>query len=117
MSHNTFLKVQTQEITGKKSCTKESKPKEAKSVDVKTLGLPHSNKPIKPNCQEKKKKYQKKKQDYKNSISAMEDNAIEFEKKKGDRKFYNCLKKGYFNRNYPKPPKNQSWSGNFYAGD
>ena len=38
----------------------------------------------------------------------MRDKAIERsgETKKGDKKCYNCLKKGHFARNYPELPKN-----------
>ena len=104
LSHNTSLKVQIQETTAKESRTKESRPKEIKQANGKTPALPRSDEPAKLNCQEKKKKYGKKKQDQKNSFPAIGDNAIK--SKKSDKKYYNCQKKCHISRNYPKPLKN-----------
>ena len=75
-SQNTSAKVQTQSLTTKKSKPKESRPKEAKLANSKFSALPHFNEVVKPNCQEKKK-YQKKKQDWKNSSLAIRVNTIE----------------------------------------
>lgn len=68
--------------------------------------MPCFNKPAKLNRQEKKKEYCKKTQDQKNSTPATGDNAIEREKKKNNRKYFNCLKKSHYTRNCPKPAKN-----------
>ena len=103
LSHNTSSKMQTQRITAKKLCAKESRPKEAKQANGKAPALPHSDEPVKFNCQ-KKKKYRKKKQDWKNFFLATRNNAIK--DKKGDKKCYNCQKKGHITRNCPEPPKN-----------
>ena len=108
LSQNTFSKVQTQSLTAKESKPKESKLKETKPANSKSSASPGSNEAVMPNCQEKKKKYQKKKQDQKNSFLAIRDSAIEGsgEKKKGHKKFYDCLKKSHSARNCPEPPKN-----------
>ena len=103
-SHNIFLKVQTQETTTKEPRNEESRPKEVNQADGKDSAPPRFDKPVKPTCQEKKKKYQKKKQYRKNSSPATGNNAIEG--KKGDGKCYNCQKKGHITRNCPEPPKN-----------
>ena len=108
-SQNTFIKVQTQGSTTKESKPKESRPKNLKPADGKTPTLPHTNEPGKTSYQNKKKEYLKKKQDWKNSILATRDNAIEGEKKRNnwdDGKCYNCLKKGFFARNCPESLKN-----------
>ena len=114
LSQNTSIKVQTQGSTAKESKPKEFRPKDLKPANVKTPALPRSNELRKISCQDKKKEYLKKKRDQKNSIPAIEDNAIESEKKRnnrGDGKYYNCQKKGHFARNCLKPPKNlcRSW--------
>ena len=108
LSHNTSSKVQTQGITAKKPRAKEPRPKETKQADDKAPAPPRSDKPIKLTCQEKKKKYQKKKQDQKNSFPAIGDNVIKG--KKDDKKCYNCQKKSYIAKNCPKPPKNECQS-------
>ena len=50
LSHNTSLKVQTQETIAKKPRTKESKLKEAKQADGKAYALLRSNELVKSNC-------------------------------------------------------------------
>ena len=88
--------------------SKESRPKKEKQAIGKFFTLSHFNKAVKLNCQEKKKEYWKKKQDWKNSSLAIGDNAIEGgdKKKKSNKKCYNYLKKDHFARNCPEPPKN-----------
>ena len=54
-------KIQIQKTIIKKPHIKKSRLKKAKSANNKTLALPYFNELIKLNCQEKKKKYQKKK--------------------------------------------------------
>ena len=103
-SHNTFSKVQIQEITAKKPRAEEPRPKEAKQTDGKAPAPPRSDEPVKPTRQEKKKEYRKKKKNQKNSSPATGDNAIKG--KKDDRKCYNCQKKGYIAKNCPEPLKN-----------
>ena len=101
-SQNTFAKMQTQGLTTKESKSKESRPKDSKPANEKTLALPWINNPKNISCQDKKKKYLKKKQDRKNSTPATENNAIEDEKKQNDwrdRKYYHCQKKSYFAKN------------------
>ena len=108
-SQNTSTKVQTQGSTIKESKPKESRPKDSKPVNGKTPAPPRTNEPGKTSCQDKKKDYLKKKRDWKNSTPATGNNAIEDEKKRnnqGDKKCYNCQKKGYFAKNCPEPPKN-----------
>ena len=88
--------METQGSTAKKSKSKESRPKDLKPTNEKTLALSCINKPRKPSRQDKKKKYFKKKRDRKNSTPATRDNAIEGEKKRnnqGDGKCYNCQKR------------------------
>ena len=112
-SQNTSTKVQTQDLTAKKSKPKESKPKDLKQADRKTPAPPRTNKPGKTSRQDKKKEYLKKMQDRKNPIPATENNAIEGKKKRnnwGNKKCYNCQKKGRFAWNYPKSPKYSCWS-------
>ena len=109
LSQNTSIKVQTQGSTTKISKLKESRSKDLKPANGKTPTLPRTNKPGKISYQDKKKKYLKKKQDRKNSILAIQNNAIEGEKKQnsqGNGKSYNYQKKGHFTRNYPEPLKN-----------
>ena len=108
-SHTTSTnsKVQTLEIITKEFYTKETSIKEIKSANSKIPVLPYSNKPIKPHCQEMKKKYRKKKQDQKKFTLAIRDNAIKNEKKKSDKNYYNYLKKGHYAQNCPESPKNQ----------
>ena len=101
--------MQTQDSTAKESKPEESRPKDLKLADEKTPALPRTNKLGKTSCQDKKKEYFKKKRDWKNSTLAIGDNAIEGEKKQnnwGNRKCYNCQKKGHFARNYSEPSKN-----------
>ena len=113
-SQNTSTKVQTQGSTAKESKPEESRPKELKLANEKTPAPPRTNEPRKTSRQDKKKEYLKKKRDRKNSIPAIENNAIKDEKKRndwGDRKCYNFQKKEYFARNCLEPPKNkcQPW--------
>ena len=54
----------------------------------------------------KRRKSIKKNQDQKNSTPATRDNTIEGEKKKGDKKCFNYLKKCYYIRNCLEPLKN-----------
>ena len=108
-SQNTSTKVQTQGSTAKESKPEESRPKELKLANEKTPAPPRTNEPRKTSRQDKKKEYLKKKRDRKNSIPAIGDNAIKGEKKqsnRGNRKCYNCQKKGHFARNYLELPKN-----------
>ena len=81
LSQYTFTKVQTPGSTAKKSKPKESQPKDLKLTNGKILAPPHTNKPGKTFCQNKKKGYLKKKRDWKNSILAIRNNAIKGEKK------------------------------------
>ena len=108
-SQNTSTKMQTQGSTAKESKPKEFRPKDSKPANRKTPASPCTNELRKTFCQDKKKEYLKKKRDWKNSTPFTRNNAIEGEKKqnnRGDKKCYNCQKKGHFARNYPKPPKN-----------
>ena len=108
-SQNTFTKIQTQGSNIKESKPKESRPKESKPADRKTPAPPCTDELRKTSRQDKKKEYLKKKQNRKNSIPAIGDNAIEGEKKRNNRdnkKCYNCQKKGHFTRNCPESPKN-----------
>ena len=105
LSHNTILKVQTQGTTAKKPRMKESRPKEAKSINGKTIVLPYSNELAKPNCKKKRRKWLKKKKD---SILIIRDNAIEGKKKwtlddTSQVTCYNCQKKGHFTNKCSKP--------------
>ena len=84
LSQNTSTKVQTQGSTTKESKPKESRSKDSKRADGKTSTPPHINEPEKTSCQNKKKEYFKKKQDRKNSSLAIENNAIEGEKKRNN---------------------------------
>ena len=91
-SHNTSLKVQTQETTAKKLYTKESRPKKMKLINGKTFAPSRSDESVKLNHIKKKRKWLKKK---KNSILATGNNAIESKKKltPGDTSqvtYYNC---------------------------
>ena len=103
-SYNTSSKVQTQGITVKEPRVKEPRPKEVKQDDGKAPAPPRFDEPVKLTYQEKKKMYQKKKQDRKNSFLTTGNNAIEGTK--GDGKCYNCQKKDHIARNYPESPKN-----------
>ena len=106
---NTSTKMQTQSSTAKESKPKESRLKDLKPANRKIPALPCINEPRKTSCHDKKKEYCKKKRDRKNSTLATGDNAIKGEKKRnnqGDRKCYNCQKKGYFAKNCLKLPKN-----------
>ena len=73
--------MQTQGLTAKKSKPKKSRPKDLKPANEKTLALPRINKPKKTFHQDKKKKYLKKKRDWKNSTPATEVTAIKGKKK------------------------------------
>ena len=109
LSQNTSIKMQTQDSTAKESKPEESRPKDLKPADGKTLAPPRTNKSEKTFYQDKKKEYFKKKWDQKNSTPATRDNAIEGEKKRnnrGNKKYYNCQKKGHFARNSSEPSKN-----------
>ena len=77
MFHNTFVKIQTQSSTAKKSKSNKFRSKDLKLVNKKIFALLHINKSGKISCQDKKKKYFKKNQDQKSSTLAMEDNVIE----------------------------------------
>ena len=86
----------------------ESRPKNSKPANGKTPTLSHTNKLGKTFCQDKKKKYFKKKRDQKNSTLAIGDNAIEDEKKQnnqGNGKCYNWQKKSHFARKLPETSK------------
>ena len=101
LSHKTFLKVQTQGSTAKKSKLKEFKPKESKSVNERSSVLFYTNKPFKLNCKDMKKKWLKKK----DSIMAIRDNAIKSKKKQTHNNTsqiicYNCQKKNHFANKY-----------------
>ena len=76
--------MQTQETTAKKPRTEESRPKKAKPANSKTPILLHnkSTESGKTSCIDKKKEYLKKKQDQKNSVLAIGDNAIDPGEKK-----------------------------------
>ena len=63
LSQNTFTKVQTQGSTTKKSKFEESRSKDLKPANEKTLVPPRTNEPGKTSCQDKKKEYFKKKRD------------------------------------------------------
>lgn len=73
---------------------RKSKPKELKSRKLKSAAkkpaLSYINKLKKIFCQNKKKEYLKKKQDWKNFTLAIKDNTIEDKKKKNNKKCYNC---------------------------
>ena len=84
LSQNTSTKVQTQGLTANESKPKESRPKDSKPANKKTPTPPHTNEPGKISYQNKKKKYLKKKQDWKNFTPATRDNAIEGEKKQNN---------------------------------
>ena len=81
--YNTFTKVQTLDLTTKKSKSKKSKLMKLKLADRIFFTPSYTNNFIKLICQEKKKKYQKKKWDKKNYTLATKDNVIEnkYEKK------------------------------------
>ena len=119
-SQNTSTKVQTQGSTVKVSKPKNFRLKDLKPPDEKTPAPPRINEPRKTSCHNKKKEYLKKKRDQKNSTSATEDNAIEGEKKRnnqGDKKCYNCQKKGPFCKELPESPKTSVGFGNLHTGD
>ena len=80
-SQNTSTKVKTQGLVVKESKLEESRPKNLKPINEKTPTPPHTKEPGKISCQDKKKKYFKKKRDQKNFTLAKGDNAIEGEKK------------------------------------
>ena len=116
-SNNTTLKVQTQGIIGKKSKPEESRPKKTKLAEGKNPAPPRSKftEPRKTSRIDKKSEYleKKKKRDQKNNTPVTGDNAnaVEIDEKKkqdnwGDKRYYNCQKKGHFSRNCPEPPKN-----------
>ena len=91
--------------------TKKFKPKDSKPINTKTPALSHLDDFIKFNCQEKKKKYQKKNK-IRKLFLAIQNNTIEDsdKKKKSDKNCYNYLKKSYFIRNCLEFLKNQYWS-------
>ena len=70
--------MQTQRTTAKEPHIKKSKPKVAKSTNGKTPAPPRSSKPVKSNCKDKRRKRLKKK----DSIPAIENNAIKDKKKR-----------------------------------
>ena len=49
LSQNTFAKVQTQDLTIKKSKPEESRPKETKPTNSNSSTLPYFNEAVKPN--------------------------------------------------------------------
>ena len=107
-SHNTSLKVQTQETTTKKPRPKESRLKKAKLTNGKAPAPPRSDEPAKPNHKKKKRELLKKKKD---STSTSRVNAIEGKKKQSlgntsQVTCYNCQNKGHFANKCPKLPKN-----------
>ena len=119
-SQNTFAKVQNQGSTAKKSKPEEFRPKNSKPANRKTPVPPCINKLRKTSRQNKKKKYFKKKQDWKNSTLATRDNAIEGEKKQnnqGDKKCYNCQKRAILLETARNLQKTSVGLGNLCAGD
>ena len=82
LSQNTFTKVRTQGLTAKNSKPEESRSKNLKPANGKTPALPCTNELGKISYQDKKKKYFKKKLNWKNSTLTIKDNAIEDEKKR-----------------------------------
>ena len=76
--------MQAQGSIAKESKPEESRPKNSKPANEKTPAPPRNNELGKTSCQDKKKKYLKKKRDRKNSTSATGDNAIEGEKKRSN---------------------------------
>ena len=117
-SHNTFSNVQTQRTTVKEPHTEQSRPKQAKQANGKAPVPPRSEftEAGKTSRTDKRREYlekKKKKWDRKNNTPTTGDNAnnIEVGKKKkrddrGNGRYYNCQKKGYFLRNCPELPKN-----------
>ena len=81
LSQNIFAKVQTQGLITKKSKLEKSNLKDLKLVNEKILAPFYTNKPEMIFCQDKKKKYFKKKRNQKNSILAKKDYTIENKKK------------------------------------
>ena len=79
LSHNTFLKMQIQRATTKKSRTIKSRPKEAKLINSKTATLLRSNESAKLNRKKKRRKWLKK---IKNSTLGTKNNVIEDKKKR-----------------------------------
>ena len=101
--------MQTQGSTTQKSKPKESRCKDLKLANKKTSAPLCTNELEKTSHQDKKKKYFKKKRDWKNSTPVIGDNAIKNKKKwnnQGNKKCYNCQKKGHLARNCPEPLKN-----------
>ena len=97
--------VQTQNLTVKKSKSKEFKPQKSKLDKKKSSTLPRINEPAKFNYKNKKKEWLKKK---KNSILAIENNAIKGKKKQTSSNgnqvtYYNYHKKSHFTNKYIKP--------------
>lgn len=117
-SHAISSKIQTQR-------TKESKRKEFKLKNLKLsnekaffLSCPKFIKFGKIFCQDKKKEYIKKKQNWKNFILATGDNVIEEdEKKRNNKKCYNCLKRDIFKETALNLQKTKVNLSNFYAND
>lgn len=77
LSHNTFLKMQTQGLTAKKFKLKMFKTKKSKLTDRKSSTPPYINNFAKPNCKNTRKKWLKKK----NSTLTTRNNAIRDKKK------------------------------------
>ena len=119
LSQNTFAKVQTQGLTAKEPKPKEFWPKKAQPANGKFFAPPRFNEAVKLHCQEKKKEYQKKKQNRKNPSLAIRDNAIEggSEKKKSDGKYYNLLKKSILLGTIQNLQKTNVGLGNLCSGD
>ena len=95
---------------------KETNPKKLK-LAYKKLALSHINNLEKISCWNKKKKYFKKKQNWKNFTLVIDNKMIENTKKKNDKKCYHDSKKDYFTRNYSRTVKTSISISSFYANN